>query len=270
MATSLYGRDKSFRKRGFKDIIWEKEHFEQLKNAEWEEVFFDSGRRDWQEGWLLDGLNATITNNNKGMDFWAGSQVGDNSHHAVLWTKQSFQGDVRIEYEYTKLDTATKYVTILYIQATGSGKEPYKEDIASWANLRTVPSMPLYFNNINTYHISYAAFDNSNIDRNKDYIRARRYMPMVKQGLNGTALEPDYWGTGFFKTGITHQITAIKKGNDLYMHIKNDTKQMLFHWKNESFPPIQQGRIGLRHMHTRGARYKNFRVSLLKENILHP
>jgi hypothetical protein len=46
------------------------------------------------------------------------------------------------------------------------------------------------------------------------------------------------------------------------MHVRNDEKQMLCHWDNQSLPPILAGRIGLRHMYTRGARYRDFRVSV--------
>ena len=50
----------------------------------------------------------------------AGPVPRENASHAVLWTKQSFAGDVKIEYEYTRTDDANQYVNILYIQATGS------------------------------------------------------------------------------------------------------------------------------------------------------
>lgn len=267
LSIGVFYAGKSTRTEVFKEKTAEKQRFEQLKSAKWKEAFFDSCERDWKDRWFLDGLNATITNNEKGMDFYAGPQAGDDSHHAVLWTRQSFQGDVKIEYEYTRLDTAVQYVNILYIQATGSGQGPYDKDISSWASLRTVPSMPIYFNNMNTYHVSYAAFGQKNTSLQEDYIRARRYMPVTKKGLEGTKLEPDYLRTGLFETGVLHKITVIKKGNDLYMQISNDMKQMLCYWRNTFLPPIQQGRIGLRHMYTRDARYRNFRVSVLRNDF---
>lgn len=55
----------------------------------------------------------------------------------------------------------------------------------------------------------------------KAYIRGRRYMP-ERQGLKGTALKPDYSTPELFAAA---------------------------------------GRIGLRHMFTRSARYANFQVS---------
>jgi hypothetical protein len=49
----------------------------------------------------------------------------------VLWTKRSFAGDVRIEYDFTRLDTALEHtsVCILYIQATGVGNGEFARDI---------------------------------------------------------------------------------------------------------------------------------------------
>ena len=237
--------------------------FQELSGAEWKEVFHDPCTRDWKENWTIDGLKAKVENSEKGMDFTAGPSFGHDSSHAVMWTKRSFSGDIRIDYEYTKLDESIRAVTILYVFATGSGLDPYKEDIAEWSNLREIPSMRTYFNNMNAYHISYAAYGLKNTDPAKDYIRVRRYMPQAKQGLKGTELRPNYFETGLFRTGETHKITVIKKGNDLFMRIRTQRKTMLFHWRTDSLPPITKGRIGLRHMYTRSARYHDFRVSVL-------
>jgi hypothetical protein len=224
-------------------------------------VFYDSCTEDWRERWTLDGLKARVTNGEKGMDFRAGPVRKENASHAVMWTKDSFVGDIRLDYEYTKLDDAVEAVTILYIQATGSGAKGYEKDIARWAAKREIPSMGMYFNHMHLLHISYAAYAVGGTDPNKDYIRARRYMPESPAGLTGTDLEPDYFETGLFKRGVPHRITVIKKGDDLFMHIRNDEKGQLCHWKTDAFPPILEGRIGLRHMWTRGARYRDFRIS---------
>ena len=239
--------------------------FQELNSAEWKEVFYDPGTRDWKENWTLDGLKAKVENSKEGMDFFAGQSFGNDSSHAVMWTKQSFSGDIRIDYEYTKLDETIRAVTILYILATGSGLDPYEKDIAEWSDLRKVPSMATYFNNMNTYHISYAAYGLKNTDPANDYIRARRYMPKAKKGLKGTELKPDYSETGLFQTGVPHRITVIKEGNDLFMSIRTKGKTKLFHWRTDSLPPITEGRIGLRHMYTRSARYRDFRVSVLND-----
>ena len=239
--------------------------FQQLCDANWKEIFFDSCTEDWSNHWTLDGLKAKVTHSDKGMDFKAGPTRRENASHAVMWTKESFAGNIRIDYEYTKLEDVVEAVTILYIQATGSSAEGYGRDISKWADKREVASMGMYFNHMNLYHISYAAFEAGNTDPAKDYIRARRYMPESSTGLANTDLKPDYFETGLFKKGVPHKITVIKKGDDLFMYIRNPEKEQLCHWKTDTFPPILQGRIGLRHMWTRGARYRDFRISQLND-----
>lgn len=148
--------------------------FVELKKLSWKDKFFDSGSNNWQEKWLLDGKRADVRNTSHGMIFAAGPVAMDHASHAVLWTKDSFSGDIKIEWDYTRLDTINRYVNIVYIQATGKCEGPYTEDIAEWAKLRQIPYMNSYFDNMNLLHISYAAFGNEN-DKDEDYVRARRY-----------------------------------------------------------------------------------------------
>jgi hypothetical protein len=98
--------------------------------------------------------------------------------------------------------------------------------------------------------------------RNNDYIRARRYMPDAGKGLTGTELKEEYARTGLLKTGVPYRITVIKKGRELFLHIQGDGREKLCHFQGDALPPIAKGRIGLRHMYTRGARYRDFRVSV--------
>lgn len=232
--------------------------FEQAAAGEWSEVFSDPGKDDWQQKWFLDGEVGTVTNTQEGMVLTAGPEFRNNAHHMVLWTKQSFEGDLKIEYGYTRLDEATNCVTILYIQAMGGGEGPFVKDITKWNDLRKVPAMDMYFNHMNTYHISYAAFPGENDDTS--YVRGRRYMP-GKDGLKGTGLKPDYLPEGLFKTGVPHRITVVKKARDLFVRIENAEQTIHCHMPNPDLPEITAGRIGLRHMFTRSARYENFRIS---------
>ena len=80
-------------------------------------------------------------------------------------------------------------------------------------------------------------------------------------GLKGSNLKPDYMPKGMFATGVPHKITVVKKERDLFMKFENAEQTVYFHMGNPDLPPITQGRIGLRHMFTRSARYKNFRIS---------
>jgi hypothetical protein len=234
--------------------------FENASKGEWKEILFDAFTEDWKKQWTLDGEVATAVNTPDGIELTAGPEFRNDSHHMVLWTKEVFEGDVKIEYEFTRLDTATAGVNILYIQATGSGEGSYKTDIAEWVQLRRVPAMKLYYDCMNTYHISYSAYPNQ-ADLTDDYIRARRYVPH-RTGLEGSDLAPDYFRTGLFKTGVPHQFTVIKKDRDLVMRISNAEQTRYFHWHNDKLPPITEGRIGLRLMFTRSSRIKNFCVSV--------
>ena len=224
-------------------------------DAAWAEVFSDSCSADWKEKWFLDGEVGTVKNSPQGMALVAGPEFKNDAHHMVLWTKRSFVGDLKIEYEYTRLDKATKCVTILYIQATGSGKGPHAKDITQWNGLRKTPAMKTYYNHMHTYHISYAAHPGTE----KAYIRGRRYIP-ESQGLKGTELKPDYSTPKLFATGVKHHITVIKKDRDLYMRVENPDQVVYCHMPNTDLPVITEGRIGLRHMFTRSARYANFKV----------
>jgi hypothetical protein len=233
--------------------------FNDLRSRFTNEIFNDSLIRNWGENWFLDGEKAVISQTEDGMDFWAGPDALDDASHAVLWTKDVFRGDILVEFEFTRLDDAISYVNIIYLQATGSGNEGFDEDITLWNEKRKVPAMNLYFRNMNTYHISYAAFGTQNDNPELDYVRARRYMPLFGV-LRDTELEPDYAETNLFQTGVLHKIAIIKKDNEIYMLVSNGEQERLFYWHNDRLPPVLSGRIGLRHMYTRGARYSCFRV----------
>jgi hypothetical protein len=235
--------------------------FMDLKNGKtWKLDFKDSMRKKWQKKWYLDGKKAKISQNRSGLNFWAGEVAGQDPYHAVLWTKAEFEGDLKIEYDYTRLDTATRFVNIIYIQATGSGQPPFERDIFKWNQLRDVPSMRTYFNNMHTYHISYAAYGNGKNKPAEDYIRLRRYLPDPGT-LSGTEIPPSYKNTDLFKSGKKYHITIIKKSDDIFFYVEGGPDGSLYHWENEDLPGINSGRIGLRHMYTRGSKYSHFKVS---------
>ena len=225
----------------------------------WRQIFFDAGTGWWNERWFLDGEIGSVTNGPKGMTLTAGPEAGDDAHHVVLWTKEAFTGDLKIEFEYARLDHAAQFVNILYIQATGSGVGRFVSDIKAWRDLRRVPAMRTYFDHMHTYHLSFATFPDA--ENSRSYIRGRRYLPH-QAGLNGTELEPDCFPVGLFETGVSHQITVIKTDRDLFIRVANSDQTYYCHLINAGLPIITEGRIGLRHMFTRSARYANFRVSV--------
>jgi len=230
------------------------------KKGNWKLSFEDNCIGNWQEKWTLDGLIATVENSKEGMHLIAGSEPKNDAHHTVLWTKESFIGDLKIEYDYTRTDSASKYVNIIYIQATGLGEAPYTKDIAEWKDLREVPTMSKYFNNMNTLHISYAAFTNAS--DSSGYIRARRYPKTGETFRESTKIAPSYSyeNKSYFKTDETYHITVIKKDKKLFFQLEGKENTNLFEWDLSTTKPITEGRIGLRQMYTRSARYKNFKV----------
>jgi hypothetical protein len=236
--------------------------FQALLKEEWQELFFDTGSGDWTQKWSLDGERGEVKNTMDGMVFSAGPIRGDHGSHAVLWTKDEFEGDVKIELDYTRMDAIDYAVNILYILATGIGEPPYAEDIAEWSDLRLIPYMSTYFRHMNLLHISFAAFPLKEGPQN-DYVRARQYP--VKAGKNfgtSTRITPDYDSTGLFLPGVSYHFTVIKHDTDLFFEVRNEEVRKLFHWDTSSFEPLTKGRIGIRHMYTRAARYSNVRISL--------
>ncbi len=239
----------------------ERTAFEQAASAKWQEIFADDGTGSWKEKWFLDGEVGSVANSPEGMTLTAGPESKNDAHHMVLWTKREFAGDLKIEYDYTRTDEASQFVTILYIQATGSGKGRFAKEITKWNELRKVPAMSTYYDNMHTYHLSYAAFGDSG-QHKTSYIRGRRYMPHAK-GLKGTELTPDYHFDTLFASGVKHHITIIKRDRDLHVRVQNPDEVRYCYLQNAKLPVITEGRIGLRHMFTRSARYGNFRVSVL-------
>ncbi len=228
------------------------------QSSEWQLKFEDSCTENWQSKWFLDGLRATVNNTKRGMVFSAGL-IKEDACHSVLWTKESFKGDVKIEYEYTRTDNQIQAVNILYIQATGTGIEPYSKDIAEWNDLRIIPTMSKYFKNMNLLHISYAAynFDDSGID----YIRVRQYPVAPGQRFGKTTeILPASFDTGLFIAGVTYKITVVKTDGSLYFKVVGPDDSKLFLWDISNKQQIAEGRIGLRHMFTRSAMYSSFKI----------
>jgi hypothetical protein len=239
------------------DPAKDKAAFENASAVKWKEVFADDCTGDWRRKWHLDGEVGTVATSPGGMTLTAGPEYKNDAHHVVLWTKENFTGDVKIEYDVTRLDeSAQGGIILLYIQATGSGQAPYAKDIFEWSELRKVPAMATYFNHMNLYHISFATNPGK-----PGYFRGRRYMPH-RSGLKGTELKPEYTADRLLAKGVSHHITVIKTDRELFMRIRNPDETRHYHIINSELPVITAGRIGLRHMFGRSSRYADFRVSV--------
>lgn len=243
--------------------VAQEQEFNQLLKLPWKEVFLDKGNQNWEERWFIDGQRADIKNMTDGMLYAAGPIEKDDASHAVLWTKQSFSGDIKIEYDFIRMDNINRFVNIIYIQATGKGEGPYTTDISEWSHLRIIPYMRVYYNNLNSWHISYAAFGNEDRKDKKDYVRARRYPVLPGKTFDDTRVGTSYEDTGLFIPGEKYHITFIKRRNSLFMKVEGGDMARHFNWDFTGHPSIEQGRIGLRHMWTRCSKYANFSVSAL-------
>ena len=227
---------------------------------DWKLQFSDPCTENWQSKWFLDGHLATIEHSENGMNFSAGPVNRNDAHHAVLWTKESFKGDIKIEYNYTKTDSQIVNVNILYIQATGIGIDSFDVDISKWNEFRSIPAMSKYYRYMKSIHISYAAFKMVNDDPKADYIRARQYPSVDNKSLRGTEINPSYFETGLFETGVTYQMTWIKTKSELLLKVEKDEVTKKFYWNLDKLESITEGRIGIRHMFTRSAQYSDFKI----------
>ena len=237
-------------------------------------VFEDSMTGNWQDKWFLDGEKATLKNSGKGLYFAAGTitksddPVNYHAHHAVLWTKQEFAGDILIRFDCTRVDTSSYGVNIIYVQAQGIGEPPYTKDIYEWRELRAVPAMGKYFTYMNTLHISYNVEDPETVS----YIRCRRYPKQPDKGISfgDLVIKPDYDDEGAkMIPGKMFTIEVEKRGAMLtFRTLDGETKALLKEcvWDTSKNPEkqtprlITEGRIGLRQMATKQNIYKNFKV----------
>lgn len=223
----------------------------------------DDGLQGWTTNWFLDGQVGYVTDSaNVGMALHAGPGGKIDANHVVLWTQQSFEGDLIIEYDYMKLDDVQAFANMIYIQATGSGEGQYDEDISEWNNLRQVSAMSTYFSNMHLLHISYSSFEDA-----LHKIRGRRYDPALIDN-DGSEMGIHLDANGGFPKGENHHIKIIKKGYDLYMEVTNTIAQstLLYKWNFEGRGAITEGRIGLRQMSSRSSLYSNFVVRSISDN----
>ncbi|MEC8554950.1 MAG: DUF1961 family protein [Planctomycetota bacterium] len=224
----------------------------------WRLAFADTCEQDWRKNWFLDGEKAKVINENGVM------KLDTSDGYAVLWTREEFSGDLRIEYEFRRVDENNRGVNIIYIQATGDRQAGHTRDIRQWSDRRSSAAMRDYFLNMHTYHVSYAAYSNRAGNKDPDYIRARRYLPLEDKGLKGTELDNEYLKTELFEDKQWIQITLIKRAKNLRMEFKLPNKSLKCHFVNKDKPAIFEGRIGLRPMPGRLSEFRNVKVYTLK------
>ncbi len=238
--------------------------YKQALELPWNEVFLDTGSGDWRERWFVDGYKGEIRNSPEGMFYAAGPIAGDHASHTVLWTRESFAGPIKLEFDFTRLDTVNQYVNIIYLQATGTGEGPYDKDISKWTHLRAIPRMSTYYDNMNLLHVSLAGYGQNEEPVENGYIRTRRYPRSLFGGnFKDTMLKPEFLNTGLFLPGVTYHVILVKTETDLFMQVSNDETKRLYRWDLTQAPSIDEGRVGIRHMWQRAALFANISISQL-------
>jgi len=232
-------------------------------------LFEDAMVADWQKNWFLDGKNATLEHRDGGLYFAAGTitkamdREKYHAHHAVLWTKREFEGDIAISFEMKRVDASTYGTTLVYIQAQGIGAPPYVEDIHAWRELRDVPAMSHYFNYMNLLSLSLRGEIRFKRYPWNDVARGTKYKTVLVEPMH------EYDG---IESGKTYRVEIEKRNPSLTIRLYDPHTGARFSectWdasKGMEDRPvrfIEKGRIGLRHMSTRQHVYRNFKVSRL-------
>ena len=234
------------------------EEFEYYKNLSFELKFDYGGSEDWRDYWNLDGKRANIQNGSDGMVFAAGPTAMDHACHAVLWTKESYSGNLKVKFGMTRLDTVNRYVNILYLHAQGIGGE-YPSDIHKWSEKREIPYMKTYFEKMNLLHTSFAAFGSEN-DKDDNYIRVRKYPVTPEKSFDQIEVEPTLQNTPFFAPGIRHQLFFVKTIDRLALSIESEVGVMYHLWDTTHVAPPTSGPVGIRHMFAKCSKYHDFKI----------
>jgi len=241
-----------------------------------EVLFMDPMTGDWRENWFLDGEEATVRATDQGLYFAAGTvtkrqdPMAYHAHHAVLWTRQEFAGNLRISFDFTRVDDSNYGSCLLYIQAQGIGEPPFVKDIAEWNQLRAIPAMNMYFEHMNLIHLNWTSLSCRRYPTDPDdgiTLRDIGFKPIRDEGKSPR------------QRGKTFRIEATKRGHMLTLRVLDPKTQevlLLRVWdlsENPKAKPaglIKKGRIGLRQMATRQSRYRNFKVERLMPDPASP
>lgn len=230
-------------------------------------LFEDPMTENWQANWFLDGRRALVEHRDGGLAFVTTASNVDkredraafDAQHAVLWTRQTFEGDIRISYTYTKLPDCS-WQKLIYVQAQGIGEAPHVEDIHAWRDLREVAVMSQYFNHMNLIALSL-----------RDEIRCKRYPWNDREGK---ALESEFLpraenrgmpeGRELHvviekrKTSILMRIRDVETGEHVVDQTWDLTDENVLKGREAKF--VEKGRIGIRLMGGHKILMRGFKV----------
>lgn len=241
-----------------------------LRQAPEREVLFeDSMAENWEAQWFLDGKKATLEHRDGGLAFIteeSGFNKNENraafdAQHAVLWTRESFEGDIRITYKYTRLPGCT-WQKLIYVQAQGVGG-PFDADIYAWKDRREVAVMSEYFNHMDLIGLSL-----------RNEVRCKRY---PWNDLDGNDLEDEFLPRAEIDGWpIGHELDVVleKRRESLYLRITDTVtgEAIVDHRWSLTDPRVlddhdpkfvTEGRIGIRQMGGHKLWMRDFKVERL-------
>ena len=240
-------------------------------------LFEDAMNANWQEHWFLDGKKAVVEHRDGGLYFSAGTVTkrqdrnAYHAHHAVLWTKQEFQGDIRISVDCKKVDASNYGNVLIYVQAQGIGQSPYVKDIHAWRQLREIPAMSNYFNYMNLLSISLRNELRCKLYPWNDMETGAKFAPLIEPMADWPGMERNTW----YRIEVDKRLRSLTfrlydgQTRDLLTDVTWDIGQ-----KQKQRPGftdyIHKGRIGLRHMSTKQCVYRNFKVSRIESSAATP
>jgi hypothetical protein len=207
---------------------------------DWELIYENATGQGWSELWVQDGPS-TVRAEQGGLLFHA-----DARQHDVLWFRPVIEGDLRIEYDFLPYESPGG-TAILFIQATGDGQGVYEEDILAWRQERSGGEYALYKDHMNYASVSYT--------NPQDEVRFR-------QGPGFDLLERYEGAQEIFERGSMHGIVTTKVGRQVTFQVSNHNagKSRTYRASLSRRPAVTTGRIGLRLMNGRKARFSDFNV----------
>lgn len=218
----------------------------------WQPMWQVSGTNgNWQDDWIKDGTNGRAQYTNDGLEFDTTSGEGD-EYSSILWSKPKFEGSVKFEYEFKRVDTNTDSgVSIVLLYGHGTGGV-YPDDISTWNRPVSDRDFHRTMNNIT---ISYATNDKQ--------VRTR-----INTGRN--LVEPVYKNVPYFQPGVWHKIMVTQEGLNLSMEVENlaTNQKDTYSWNLPR--TYDHGRVGLRQMYMHKNVYRNIKVSGLNAKSSEP
>ena len=203
--------------------------------------------------YFKDGSTATVAYTANGLE------INAPSGHTVVWTKTSFTGDIRIEFDYKRLNVPRVGInegTLLVVNGWGLSRVcpvdqlTHPLDIRAWA--RPVATYDVYKFCMANQTVSF-----DNLDRGTDPRLTVRQNPGYHD--MGTIIPPK------LQTGVLYHVTVTRTGNTLKTLVKRGTTVVasLTATLNPSLPGSQVskfGYVGFRQMTGRRAAYRNIKI----------